>query len=210
MDTDCRNERIDEIIALEWDMFSRVANTGGRASCQDDPVTFEINRRSQFAAWNAQMLESYLRDLREAEEKGDNPVAFKYGYMMEYSYPDEYDGVRDGLPPVSEEKRRLSRALTDAHLGWRAELLPRFPNILRLGRPERIADETPGITSVESYSLGEFQSMSERTLALYGQYVDELLREGKNMAYMTLDNLARLYGYESLEAAERRIGGQAT
>jgi hypothetical protein len=193
---------IDEIIALEWEMFTNTVNVGERASCQDDAHTFEINRRSQFETWDGQTLESYLRDLRDAKANGANLVAFKYGYMMGYSYPAEFASVKDDLPEVTDEKRGLVRYITDIHLAWRAELRPNFPRILGKGRPEKIADETPGFVSVESYTLGELQSMSMRTLTLYKSYIDNLKSDGKNLAYMILDNTAKLYGYRSLEAAE--------
>ena len=31
---------INRIIELEWDMFDKVTNTGGRAACRDDEWTF--------------------------------------------------------------------------------------------------------------------------------------------------------------------------
>ena len=41
---------INRIIELEWDMFDKVTNTGGRAACQDDEWTFYVMRFSQFSA----------------------------------------------------------------------------------------------------------------------------------------------------------------
>lgn len=32
----------DEITAMEWQQFTQVKNQGGRASCQEDPYTFDI------------------------------------------------------------------------------------------------------------------------------------------------------------------------
>ena len=37
---------INRIIELEWDMFDKVTNTGGRAACQDDEWTFYVMRFS--------------------------------------------------------------------------------------------------------------------------------------------------------------------
>lgn len=63
MNTTC----IDEIVALEWEMFDRVCNCGGRAPCQDDREPFFIMRSIQFGVWSQQARESYLRDLQEAK-----------------------------------------------------------------------------------------------------------------------------------------------
>ena len=46
------------------DMFGKVQNRGGRAACQNDARTFFIMRTSQLAAWNEEMRQSYLDDLR--------------------------------------------------------------------------------------------------------------------------------------------------
>mgnify|MGYP003376468992 FL=1 len=57
----------DEITAMEWQQFTQVKNQGGRASCQEDPYTFDIMRKSQFYTWDLPVLESYQEDLKEAK-----------------------------------------------------------------------------------------------------------------------------------------------
>ena len=46
---------------------------------------------------------------------------------------------------------------------------------------------------------------SEELLNLYARFIVALSREHKNLAYMTMDNTAKLYGYENVEDAERRL-----
>ena len=48
-----KQEKIEKLIQMEWEDFQKVNNEGGRASCQDDPETFFIMRRSHFAPWTA-------------------------------------------------------------------------------------------------------------------------------------------------------------
>ena len=53
-----KQEKIEKLIQMEWEDFQKVNNEGGRASCQDDPETFFIMRRSHFACrriWTAPM-----------------------------------------------------------------------------------------------------------------------------------------------------------
>ena len=40
-------------------------------------------------------------------------------------------------------------------------------------------------------------------LELYAAFIVELSSQGRNLAYETMQNTARLYGYDSLESAER-------
>ena len=199
-----KEELVDLILESEWNMFTSVLNVGGRASCQDDPETFEIMRRSQFEAWNELLLESYLADILNASFENRNLLAEKYGYMMKYSFPQEYEAVKDELPEISEEKLRLVKAITEMHLDCRKEEIEKYPRLFGKGRPERITDEVPGFVSVESYTLGELSTMSERSLKIYYDYMLELKENGVNIAILILENTVKKYGYDSLEKAETK------
>lgn len=196
---------IGSVIALEWKMFDGVQNINGRASCQDDPHTFEIMRRSQFEAWSAPMLESYLLDLNEAEQRGENLVAYKYGYMMAYSDPDEFEGIRHMLPEVEEEKKKLVRDLTDRQLELHLALGDKYPHLLKQGRPARMSDENQWDVSLEAYSLGELSTYSLRTLRLFEEHLSALDKDGKNFSEMILSSTVRAYGYPSIDEAERSL-----
>ena len=89
---------INQIVALEWQQFQNVNNEGGRAECQDNRETFEIMRKSQFLAWDQDVLESYLQDLTEAEKKHWNLLTEKYARMMESTVPEQFAEIKDRLP----------------------------------------------------------------------------------------------------------------
>jgi hypothetical protein len=198
-------EVIDRIIDIEWALFDKVQNTGGRASCQDNHITFDAMRRSQFEAWNGELLESYLSDLETAQGEGRNPVMEKYAYMMEYTAPEEYAELRPALPAVSEEKERLVRQITDRNLETYSGLVKKYPEITSRGRPGYTGEETGFFASVETYLLGELKTYSLKTLRIYKRHMDDLDRQGKELPVMILENTAGRYGFASLDEAEERL-----
>jgi len=98
-----KDDWIARIIDIEWNMFQDVPNMGGKALCQEDPKTFEINRVSQFMGWSEAALESYLGDLTEAGKNGRNLLTEKYARMMELISPLEYASMEHLIPPLDPE-----------------------------------------------------------------------------------------------------------
>jgi hypothetical protein len=196
---------IDKLIVFEWAMFDKVQNEGGRALCQDDYPTFDIMRRSQFEAWNTELLESYLSDLATAKNEGRNLVMEKYAYMMEYTAPEEFMKFRTVLPLVSDEKKQIIRRITDKNLVFYNELAKTYPLIAARGRPEYTGEEIDSFVSVETYLLGELATYSDQTLRIYVNYIDELVGQGKKLPFLILENTVRRYGFASLDEAEERM-----
>ena len=194
---------VDEIVALEWDMFSRVHNAGGPASCQMAPKTFAAMRRSQFLAWDEATRASYLDDLRAAGEQGRNLLTEKYARMIVSSHPDEYAAIAPQLPPLDPEAVRLVEDIVAAQVRWKAALNERYPHLADRGRPLRSAEDGPRETSFESYARAELQTYSPETLRRYHALVERRLREGTSEAEDNLLNQVRAYGYADLAAAER-------
>lgn len=201
---------IDDIIAIEWPMFSGVNNAGGKASCQMDPGTFRIMRTSQYLTWSQPLLESWLADLVGARDEGRNLMSEKYARMMERTFPEEYANLADHLPKLSPEMVKKVDEIVAIHLGWKEELNSRFPNLSDRGRPLRSSQDQPySIPSLETYMRAELQTLSPKSVDIY--YADTLkrLKENRSEAEENLLNQVRQYGFDDLESADRHFAKSA-
>ncbi len=198
-----RDQLIFDIASAEWDLFQQVNNTGGRASCQDDPDTFFKMRMSQWMVYSDEVLESYQADLLSAAAEGRNLIFEKYGYMMETTYPEEYAQIRAHLPEVSEGKRALIDRLARIHVEWDAWMLEHYPNIRRNGRTMTTGEDSAlDGSSSESYLKGELSTYSEKTLRLIWAQTEAAYANGENLLKQIIENETAFYGYKSLEEAE--------
>lgn len=200
-----KEEYVEEIVKLEWEAFDKVENEGGRASCQNNFGTFSIMRKSQYLAWTEAMLAQYLADFREAMGRGWNPITEKYARMMESTAPDKYRELENSLPPVSEEKRAIMEEIIKIQVGWMEEFAEQYPKMADNARTIHTYEDSEFDTSYETYLRGEMGTYSDDMLMLYGRFVAGLAGEGKNLAKMIMTNTALLYGYDSLEAAEKAL-----
>lgn len=200
-----REERILGICRREWEMFSRVRNTGGRAACQNDGEFFRQMRACQFAAWSNDMLASYETDLKQAEAEGRNLLEEKYAWMMASTHPEEFSRIASRLPPLAPEKAGLIDAIVAIQLAWEREVDERFPHFRSGGRPLTRDADSMWVTSFETYLAGELKTYSLRTLRLFLEHMRKTRQEGGNLAMEVAANTARVYGHESLEAAESAV-----
>lgn len=198
-------ELITHILKLEWSMFDKVNNKGGRADCQNDKQTFIAMRASQFEAWNQEVLQSYLNDLLEAEASGRNLLTEKYAYMMEFTSPVEFSALKNVLPELSEEKERLVNEICKIEMKWTEDMCEIYPLTARQGRPVHSNEDSPNGVSIETYLSGELKTYSERTLALFFEMVKGFKAEGKNLPVRILNNTALKYGYKSVDELEEKL-----
>lgn len=196
---------VEKIVELEWKQFDKVKNEGGRASCQDDYQTFSIMRKSQYLTWPDELLDSFCNDLLSAENKGWNLIMEKYARMMESTTPEKYEELKKDLPVLNEERIVIQEEIVKIQVGWMEEFAAKYPKMAGNARSIHTAEDTPFNTSYETYLRGELGTYSENTFILYGRFITGLLRENRNLAYETMENTAKLYGYESVEEAEERL-----
>lgn len=196
---------VRELVLLEWEAFDKVENEGGRADCQDDFNTFSIMRTSQYNTWTSDMLKSYIHDFHTANERGWNLITEKYGRMMASTAPLRYKEIEASLPPVSEVKKEIIEEIVKIQIDWMEEFAKQYPKAAGNARKIHTWEDTMFDTSYETYLRGEISTYSDETLDLYGRFIADLCREGKNLAKMTMENTALLYGYRSLEELEAKL-----
>jgi len=192
---------IEEIVSIEWEMFTSVNEGKARASCQEDRQTFEVMRFSQFGAWSAEATASYLDDLKAAVTAGRNLLEEKYINMMKTTQPGEYIELLPRLTLPTEKARALAQELNDILVEQTRALFEDYPYVSGRSRPLYSEFDNYG-TSVETYQLGELLTYSEKTLAVLKNHVQSLAENGTTYAKTVLENTVRFYGYESLDAAE--------
>lgn len=197
--------KVEEIVKLEWEMFDKVKNEGGRADCQDDWNTFSIMRKSQYMAWNKELQGSYLKDLEIAKSKGWNMIMEKYARMMESTCPKRYEELKKELPEITQDRIAIQENIIAIQVAWMEEFAVKYPKMAGNARSIRTKTDNEYNTSYETYLRGELSTYSEKTFVLYGRFIAGFMKEGKNLAYEIMKNTALLYGYESVEDAESRL-----
>lgn len=196
---------IEQIVDLEWKQFDKVKNEGGRASCQDDFVTFSVMRKSQYMTWNEELLSSYRRDLMDANDRGWNLIMEKYARMMKSTTPEKYAELEAELPTLNEQRIAIQEEIIKIQVAWMEEFARKYPKMADNARSIHTSEDTEYNTSYETYLRGELGTYSDDTFVLYGRFITALMQSGKNLAYETMTNTAKLYGYESVEDAEKRM-----
>ncbi|MBD5539773.1 MAG: DUF4125 family protein [Lachnospiraceae bacterium] len=196
---------IFDIAQMEWELFQNVQNTGGRASCQNDPDTFFKMRMSQWMVYSKETLESYMEDLESSIKQGRNLIFEKYGFMMETTYPEEFEEIKEHLPEVSPEAEKMIDEMADIHVKWDKAVYEKYPHIRENGRVFRSSEDSVyNGSSSESYLRGEYKTYSPKTVELIYKQVKQAEEKGENLLERIIENEVKFYGYQSLEDAEEK------
>lgn len=190
------------IVELEWQAFDKVQNIGGRASCQDNWETFSIMRRSQYRIWQTEILKRWTDEFESAYNSGRNLIMEKYARMMESTDPEKYEELKKELPEISDEFIKMREAIVSIQVTWMESFAEHYPALASDARTIHTKDDTVFSTSYETYLRGELTTYSFDMLYLYGRWIVELYKSGKNLAYMIMEETVHAYGYKSLDEAE--------
>ena len=197
---------IEKIIKTEWEMFQKVDNIGGRASCQDDYETFYIMRASQYGSWSEEMVGCYANFVENCRNEGRNLLTEKYARMMKFTHPAYYEkNIAPVLPEISEADYVLIDKIVKAMIVWETDFARKYPKISGAGRPLTSDGDASGFTSMETYARGELATYPHELLELYSDYVDRLTAEGKSLSLMNQEIMVKLYGYDTIEEAEASL-----
>ncbi|MBO4883586.1 MAG: DUF4125 family protein [Lachnospiraceae bacterium] len=197
-----KEELAMKIAKLEFEAFDKVSNEGGRASCQNDWRTFNIMRRSQYLTWNRTMLLQYLYDFEREMSLGHNLITEKYGRMMESTAPERYKEIAGNFPELTDEKKAIIEQIVKIQVDWMESFAAQYPAMGERARNIRTSQDNAFETSYETYLRGELGTYSDKMLELYARFIVTLSAEGRNLAYETMQNTAKLYGYDSIDKAE--------
>ena len=176
---------IEQILAIEWDMFSRV-RSATPAPCQSAPDSFKTIRGSNYEMWSKEMLESYLDDLKIAQKKGRNLVTSKYARM-------------DNLIP-SLNTNPLINKIVEIETEWQKEILEKFP--VTYDRLCRGTSQAQDGSNFSVYLRCEIETYSNKTIELYYQHVKIACDNEENNAISALQRLVKKGGFNDLDHAE--------
>lgn len=198
---------VDIIVKMEFEAFDVVKNEGGRADCQDNWNTFSIMRKSQYLTWNYDMLDEYAWYFKKCAENGRNLITEKYGRMEKSTAPERYEAIKDNFPVHSEQRENIAEAVIAIQVTWMEEFAEQYPNMAGQARSIHTYEDNPLNTSYETYLRGELGTYSDELMSMYAAFVLDIKNKGNNLAKMIMENTALLYGYASLEEAEKLLSG---
>ena len=138
--------------------------------------------------------------------KSKTGFAEKYARMMKSTTPEKYRELEKDLPVLDEQRIAIQEEIIKIQVGWMEEFAKKYPRMAGNARSIHTSEDTPFNTSYETYLRGELGTYSEETFLLYGRFITDLLKADRNLAYEIMEQTAKLYGYENIEAAEQALG----
>lgn len=172
-----RDDLLNEIVQRETRMFTETPIENGASEFQQRPEAFRLTRLMAHSAHGEDFLRSYLKDLEDAKKTGRNFVAEKYARM---------DNL---IPPLNEDP--LLDQIAKAETDWLAEASRMYPAIIKGAGSEQF----------RQFLRCELETLSDDTLAIYGDEIKKAEAEKRNLAIERHNWLARKLGGKPLKNA---------
>lgn len=201
---DEKKRLIEDIIAIEWDLFQNVNGNTSKASCQLDKRGFHLYRFSNYAVWTIAILETYKIYILDSIKDGRNILTEKYAYMMEETDPEKWESISIYLRKISEDEVNIIDKIWKINRVWASSLQARFPNLISLGRPMESEKGKSQITSAENYFKCELKTYNLEILTKLFNWYRKNFDEGKSLLEENYKIMMSLQGFTSLEEAEDR------
>lgn len=196
---------IEEIIKREYAFLDKVENIGGRANCQDNYEVFYIHRKAQYDNYNEETLSCFLQDLKQYEKINLNPMMLKYAYMMETSDPIYFNQIKDKLPTIDNQTKKIINELVAIELEMVEECNLKHPKFASISRDVNTTTDTNVSTSFETYLRGELSTYSPTTLVSYAKMIIDMKQHNINFILNIRNSSAIGFGYHSIDDAESKI-----
>ena len=88
---------------------------------------------------------------------------------------------------------------------WMEQFAKEYPGMAKNARRIHTSEDMPWDTSYETYLRGELGTYSDRMLAMYGAFIVQLSKSDENLAYKIMEQTVRLYGYQDLDEAAKKL-----
>jgi hypothetical protein len=125
--------------------------------------------------------------------------------MMKLSAPSEYERIKHMLPSLSPQAVQVVDKIVAVELEWQEEFSRKYPCVSGRGRPLYSRQDTPVVTSIETYSRGELETYSLQTLVLRHRDILNKRLKKINEPERIHEQQVKKLGYESLEKAEEAL-----
>lgn len=208
LEKDDKQELIEDIIDLEWDLFRNVNSKAPKAACQLDKKAFHLYRFSNYAIWTVDILDTYKAFILDSIKAGRNILTEKYAYMMEETDPENWESISAHLREIDEEEIILIEKIWEINRIWATDLQARFPNLLSLGRPIEASGDENQVTSAETYFKCELKTYTMEILTKLYSWYSKNLDEGKSLLEDNYKIMVSLLGFSNLQEAEDRAKNQ--
>jgi hypothetical protein len=173
---------IDEILKIELAMILSVPSQE-KSKVQENTTTFKVVRECGFELWSIQALQSYLRDLRNAQNKGVNLMELKYARMD------------DLIPPINPNP--IIDYIVKIEFIWDKRTKRKYPNIFK----DSLSNKDEDNPRFARYLRAEYETLSNSTLSYYYINLLEAVKENRNLVEECLTSIFKSIGYQSLAEA---------